>query len=144
MLDKTAENIFDTCQFPMNVVDASVEDSFIKHVLPRTLERNMGVLAMKSLADGRFFSKKIQSGRQIWDTNDPVIPEYLTIEEALNFVWSLPVSVLITGAENPQLVKEKISIAKRFEKLTKTQREKLIDKVMDMAEGEDVEYYKSI
>ena len=144
MLDKTGEKTFDACQFPVNVVDASVKDSFIKHVMPRVLDRNIGVIAMKTLADGRFFSKKIQNGSVFWDTDNPVIPDHLTIEEALSFAWSLPISVLITGAENPQLVKEKINFAKRFEKISQAEREKLIDKVMDMAEREKVEYYKNV
>jgi predicted aldo/keto reductase-like oxidoreductase len=126
------------------VVDASVQDSFIKEIIPMALDRKMGILAMKTLADGRFFSKKIQSGKKIWDSDNPVIPERLTIEEALQFAWSLPISVLITGAENPQLLKEKINMAKRFEQLTTEKRDQLIDKVMDLANKEDVEYYKDV
>ncbi len=144
ILDVNGHNIFDACQFPVNVVDASVQDSFIKQIMPMAVDRNMGILAMKTLADGRFFSKKIQSDQKIWDTDNPVIPERLTIEEALQFAWSLPISVLITGAENPQLLKEKINLAKRFEQLTTEKRDQLIDKVMDMANKEDVEYYKDV
>lgn len=144
MLDKTGEDFFDTCQFPVNVVDSSVEHSFIHDVLPRLTERNMGVLAMKTLADGRFFYKKVQNGNVKWDTNNPVIPDAITLEDALAFVWSLPVSVLITGAENPQLVKEKIAMARRFEKMSKTDREKLIDKVADLTDKDEVEYYKNV
>ncbi len=144
MLDKTGEDFFQTAQFPINVVDSNVEHSFIRHVLPRLVERKIGVLAMKTLADGRFFYKKVQNGNVKWDTKNPVIPEFVTLEESLRFVWSLPVSVLITGAENPQLVEEKIAMAKRFEKMSEADREKLIDKVADLPNSGEVEYYKDI
>ena len=144
MLDKTGEDFFSTCQLPVNVIDAGVEHSFIQQIMPRLMDRNMGVLAMKTLADGRFFSKKIQEGNEIWNTNKPVVPDMLTIEEALGFAWSLPISVLITGAENPQLIKEKIAMAKRFEKMNKATRDKLVEKVSDLSEKGEVEYYKEI
>lgn len=144
MLNVNGHDVFDACQFPVNVVDASVQDSFIKEIVPMALDRNMGILAMKTLADGRFFSKKIQEGRKIWDSDNPVIPERLNIEEALQFAWSLPISVLITGAENPQLLKEKINMAKRFQQLTPEHRNQLIDKVIDLTRKKDVEYYKNV
>lgn len=144
MLDKTGEDFFSTCQLPVNVIDAGVEHSFIQKVMPRLMDRNMGVLAMKTLADGRFFSKKIMEGNEIWNTNKPVVPDMLTIEEALGFAWSLPISVLITGAENPQLIKEKIAMAKRFEKMNKAERDKLVEKVSDLSERGEVEYYKNV
>ncbi len=142
MLDKMGDDFFDTCQMPLNVIDAGVSHSFVHDIMPRLVDRNIGVLAMKTLADGRFFAKKIQNGNEKWSTNEPVIPEKLTIEEALSFVWSLPVSVLITGAENPQLIREKIAMAKRFEKLNESDRQNLVAKVSDLAEKEEVEYYK--
>ncbi|MGM0573393.1 MAG: aldo/keto reductase [Bacteroidota bacterium] len=144
MLDKTGEDFFDTCQFPVNAIDASVEHSFIHQVIPRLLDRKMGILAMKTLADGRFFAKKVQNDRVIWDTNNPVVPDTLTVEEALAFPWSLPISVLITGAENPQMLREKIAIAKRFREMTKAAREDLIDKVSQLPNRDKVEYYKDV
>ncbi len=47
-------DIFDTCQMPINLADPSYS-SFIKQVMPKLVERNIGVLAMKSLANGGFF-----------------------------------------------------------------------------------------
>ncbi len=41
----------DTCQMPLNVCDPSFE-SFEKHVLPVLLEREYGVIAMKTMAGG--------------------------------------------------------------------------------------------
>lgn len=145
MLQMTAEEQpFDTCQMPVNVVDAAYEHSFIEKVMPSLIQRNIGALAMKTLADGRFFPEKVMHGKTRWETTEPVIPERVSIKEALNFAWSLPVSVLITGAENAKLLKEKIKLAKKFDAMTEQQRQALIAKVGDLAAGQKVEYYKKV
>ena len=142
MLERTREsNIFDTAQMPINVMDSNYH-SFIKGVVPELQARNIALLAMKTLADGRFFPKKETLGGIQWESDDPVVPGRLSIADALNFVWSLPVSVLITGAENAQLMNEKIELAKSFTEMNVEKRMALIDKVADLADGK-VEYYKN-
>ncbi|HET6556040.1 MAG TPA: aldo/keto reductase [Prolixibacteraceae bacterium] len=139
MLEKTREsNIFDTVLMPVNVLDHTYF-SFTKNVLPQALERNMGILAIKSLADGRFFSRKEQAD---WTSDDPLIPNYLSIKEAMHFVWSLPVTVLISGNENATFMREKIALARSFVKLSDEQRTALVEKVTDIAMAGKVEYYK--
>lgn len=140
MLEKTKESdIFDTVLMPVNVLDQTYF-SFTENVLPKALDRNMGILAIKSLADGRFFAKNEQAG---WTSDDPLIPNYLSIKEAMHFVWSLPVSVLISGNENATFMREKIALARSFSKLSEEQRTALIDKVSTIALTGKVEYYKN-
>ncbi len=144
VLEKTADNPFlETIQMPVNVVDANL-DHFINAVLPVAIERNLGILAMKTMADGRFFANKMQRDELAWETDKPAIPDKLSIKDALYFVWSLPVSVLITGAENETFIKEKIALAKSFVQLTEEQRDSLISRVSDLASDGKVEYYKNI
>lgn len=139
MLEKTKESdIFDTVLMPVNVLDQTYF-SFTKNVIPQAVERNMGILAIKSLADGRFFSRKEQAN---WTSDDPLIPNYLSIKEAMHFVWSLPVTVLISGNENATFMREKIALARSFVKLSDEQRSALIEKVTDIALAGKVEYYK--
>ena len=139
MLDRTKEtNIFDTVLMPVNVLDQSYF-SFTQNVIPPALERNMGILAIKSLADGRFFAKKEKAK---WTSDDPLIPNYLSIKEAMHFVWSLPVTVLISGNENATYMREKIALARSFSKLTEEQKMTLIDKVRDIALTGKLEYFK--
>jgi predicted aldo/keto reductase-like oxidoreductase len=139
MLERTKEtDIFDTVLMPVNVLDQSYF-SFTQNIMPKALDRNMGILAMKSLADGRFFAKKEQAG---WSSDDPLIPNYLSIKEAMYFVWSLPVSVLISGNENATFMREKIVLARTFSKLTEGQKAALIDKVKNIALTGKVEYFK--
>ena len=139
MLERTKESdIFDTVLMPVNVLDQTYF-SFMQNIMPKALERNMGILAIKSLADGRFFAKKEQAD---WTSNDPLIPNYLSIKEAMHFVWSLPVSVLISGNENATFMREKIALARSFSKLTEAQKAALIDKVKNIALTGKIEYYK--
>lgn len=139
MLERTKESdIFDTVLMPVNVLDASWY-SFTENVMPKVLERNMGITSIKSLADGRFFAKKEQAN---WTSDDPVIPNYLSIKEAMYYVWSLPVTVLISGNENATYMREKIALARSFSKLNEEQRMALVDKVKDIAETGKVEYFK--
>jgi hypothetical protein len=59
------------------------------------------------------------------------------------FVWSLPVTVLISGNENATFMREKIALARSFTKLSDEQRMTLIDKVKDIALTGKVEYFKN-
>jgi uncharacterized protein len=137
VLDKSDQ--FETCQMPINVADPSHE-SFIKHVLPILVERNIGVIAMKSLANGGFFGGRahMQHG-----PHPRVVPNRISIEEALHFVWSLPISVLVTGPNELDHLLEKIRFAKSFREMTAEKRQALIDKVADMTGPDGPEFYKA-
>lgn len=141
VMENTA--IFETTQMPINVIDANL-DHFINTVLPVAIEAKLGILAMKTMSDGRFFRKKTQKDNVVWETDNPAIPNRISIKEALYFVWSLPVSVIITGAESVEFMQEKIDLAKGFSSFTNSKRAKLISKVSDLATEGLVEYYKNI
>ena len=144
MFERTKDtDIFDTVQMPVNLVDMSYHESFIKKVFPLAMEKNMAVLAMKTLADGRFFPKKDMNGKEVWHSDDPVVGR-ISMKEALYFVWSLPVSVLITGAEKASLIRDKIELAKSFVAQSEAERTALIKKVSDLAGDGKVEYYKTV
>ena len=139
MLERTEESdLFDGVLMPVNVLDPSYF-SFTENVFPKALDRNLGIMAMKTLADGRFFAKKEQAN---WTSDDPIIPNYLSIKEAMYFAWSLPISVLITGSENATYMREKITLARSFTKFTEEQKTALIEKVRDIALTGKVEYFK--
>ncbi len=129
---------FETCQMPINVADVSYE-SFIDNVLPVLTERNLGVIAMKTLSNGGFFggSSHGQHGN-----NPRVVPNRLSIREALHFVWSLPVSVLITGPDNVEQLHEKIGLARSYNGMNAEEHKALVARVADMA-GRRVEFYKA-
>jgi uncharacterized protein len=143
MLAKTIDNnIFETVQMPVNVIDSHFH-SFIKNVMPTAADRKLGIIAMKSLSDGHFFGEKKALDEIQWQSDDPLVPGYLSVREALYFTWSLPVSVLVTGAENKDLLSEKIDLAKTFTGLSEDNRNELLARVLDKA-GNNIEYYKQV
>lgn len=133
-----SSDIFDTCQMPVNIADPSYS-SFIKQVLPQLVERNLGAIAMKSLANGGFFGGSAHGQH---GDNPKIVPHRVSIAEAINFVWSMPISVLVAGFNNPQQMQEKIDLANAFVAMNEQQRQDLIAKVADLA-GRRVEFYKA-
>lgn len=100
----------------------------------------MGVVAIKTLAAGGFFGGTtwFQSG------NKPKIcSDILSIKEAIHFSWSMPISVLVTGANDPNMLKEKIEFAKSFVQMTGEKKEEIIDKVSHLTANAGVEFYKA-
>ncbi len=143
MMERLAEfPFFSTVQMPVNLVDYASNYSFVNDVVPRALDHKLGILAMKTLADGRFFGRKKSKGRVQWETKTPVIPDHVSVRDALFFAWSLPVSVLITGAENARMLKEKIALARDFAGLSDEDRKQLLEKTRNAPDREKVEYYK--
>ena len=138
LLQAMKSDIFDTCQMPVNPADPSYS-SFIKQVMPKLVKQNIGVLAMKTLANGGFFGGSSHGKHGM---NPKIIPNRISISEAINFAWSLPISVLITGADNPAQMQEKIDHASSFIGMDELQRQELIDRVADLA-GNTVEFYKA-
>lgn len=139
MLERTQEmDIFSTCQMPINIADPSYS-SFIEQVLPKLVDRGIAPLAMKTLANGGFFGGSAHGQHG----DDPrVVPDRASIREALHFAWSLPVSVLITGPDNVDQMKEKIELAETFNGMDENERQDLIQRVADIA-GTQTEFYKA-
>ena len=133
-----------SCQFPINPVDAASTHSFVEKLIPKLVEADVGILAMKTLADGHFFARKEMNGKVEWTASgNPVIPSALSMEECIMFALSMPIAVLITGAEKPEYVEEKAAMARRFSALSSAQREALVQKVAAFAEEGQVEFYKN-
>lgn len=137
MLEQEA-GVMQTCQMPINAFDPNYK-SFINNVLPKLLENNIAPLAMKTLANGGFFG-----GTTHFKSGDKprIVPSALNVEEALNFVWSLPVSVLITGPDHAEMMQEKIDLARSFKSMSEEDRQDLVARVADF-DGSTVEYYKA-
>jgi aryl-alcohol dehydrogenase-like predicted oxidoreductase len=137
------KSLFSTLQMPINPIDGIAEHSFVRQVLPDAVEKGLGVLAMKTLADGRFFNRKQMNGKIRWQTDRPVVPDTLSIADALQFAWSLPISTLITGAENKALLEEKIELARQFSTMAESDRTQLLEKVLSVPDRDSIEYYKN-
>ena len=128
-----------TAQMPINLVDPHYA-SFTTNVIKPCIEHGMGILAMKTLAFGRLLGKNLGWQRQDVKLT-PIVPEIVSLEQALSYVWSLPVSVLISGMENAKQVQQNAAIARKAGTLDDGARLKLIAAVEKFG-GRDVEFYK--
>lgn len=145
MLEQAGNSgLFSTLQMPVNLVDAASEHSFVNLVIPKALGSGLGLLAMKTLADGRFFAKKVMEGKTVWESPNPVIPAQMKVEDAIHFSLSMPVSTLITGAENVEFLDEKVALAKSFMQLESKDRSQIIRALVPYAAEGKVEYYKTV
>jgi aryl-alcohol dehydrogenase-like predicted oxidoreductase len=122
---------FETCQMPINIADPSFE-SFTLNVLPILVQRNMGVLAMKTLAAGGLMGGRTGSGPR-------VIPDRLSVHDALRYVWSLPISTLVSGMASVEHLKANVASAKSFIAMEEAERQALIAKVSDIAKSGEME-----
>ena len=132
----------DVCQLALNVCDPH-HDSFAYRVVPDVIKRGYGVFAMKTLANGQFFGRVDGWARRGRKTPGQVVPERMTLDQALHFVWSLPVATLISGMDKPEQVITNADICRTYAEMTDDDRDKLIDAVADIS-GTDMEFYKSL
>jgi aryl-alcohol dehydrogenase-like predicted oxidoreductase len=127
MLDAAAAHgfRFDAVQMPLSVLDAQF-DSFEGRVLPRLVEQGAGVIGMKAMADGRIVREGIA-----------------TAEEALAYAMSLPVSVVVTGCDSVERVRQAIRIASGFRPLPEKEVLALLARTAPKARGGTNELYKT-
>jgi aryl-alcohol dehydrogenase-like predicted oxidoreductase len=122
-----AGDAIDYFQFPVNAVDASAPRSFTTDLLPEMARRGYAVGAMKSFADGAFFRK------DRYETGKAVIPDYLSVQQALWFVLSQPVTSLVSGNEKLEHLQENLDIVRRFAGLSQDEQARIVSAVEKFA-----------
>ena len=135
----------DTCQMPLNVCDPSFE-SFQKEALPALLEREYGVIAMKTMAGGSMMGKRIDTTpREIAteDIPDVVSETDMTYADLHQYVYALPVSSLCSGCDTIQKLEENVGVLQNLKKLSNADMERLVDTAKPYA-GKYVENYKRV
>ncbi|MFN2570856.1 MAG: aldo/keto reductase [Gemmatimonadales bacterium] len=115
----------ETVQMPLNVMDAHYR-SFEQLVLPELVKRRIGVLGMKSLAQGIILKSKT-----------------VTAEECLRYALSLPTSVVITGIDSMKILKQALSVARTFRPLEETEMNALREKTREAAAHGAYELFKT-
>jgi len=135
----------DTCQMPLNVCDPSFE-SFQHHVLPVLLEKKYGVLAMKTMAGGSMMGGRIDTTPKNIETKD--IPDVVALTELTyanlhQYVYSLPVSSLVSGCLRISDLESNVKVLKDMKKLSDADMKKLEGYAAPYA-GLIVENYKRV
>jgi aryl-alcohol dehydrogenase-like predicted oxidoreductase len=127
MLEVAQQNgfVFDTVQMPLNVMDAHYR-SFEKIVLPELVKQNIGVLAMKTMANGAILKSKT-----------------VTAIECLQYAMNLPTSVVITGCESMENLEQALEAARTFKPMSEEQVEKLLERTAQPASRGEYELFKT-
>ncbi|CUT00983.1 aldo/keto reductase [Candidatus Kryptobacter tengchongensis] len=97
---------FETVLMPLSSVDKLLND-FGDVIFPIAKKKNLGVIAMKVLSDGRFTA---------------------FVPESLRYVFSLPISTAIVGMKTLDELKQNVEIAKKFIPMTELEMENFIEK----------------
>ncbi len=127
-LDKRGLKL-DTCQMPLNVCDPSFE-SFEKHVLGVLLEKEYGVIAMKSMAGGSLMGGRIDTTPddiRTKDIPDVVSKTELTLANLHQYVYALPVSSLCSGCRKLHEIEENVAVLQNLKNLSSSDRDKLVE-----------------
>ena len=113
-------------QMPLNVLDANYR-SFQAEVLPVLTKRQIGVIGMKSLGgDGAIVTK---AG--------------IPIDRALNYVFSLPVSTLVSGIDSEKVLDQNLKVVRDFSPMSESERKALEAKYIQVAGDGRFERFKS-
>lgn len=116
---------WDTVQMPVNAFDPHYR-SFIKSLMPMLQDRQIGILAMKTMGAGHL----LKSG-------------LITARQALRYAWSLPVASVVSGMDSLDLLKQNIDSARQFVPMTQVEREALLKRTASAGQDGKWEKYKT-
>ena len=127
MLEVAAKHAFkfDAVQMPLNVMDAHYR-SFGKEVLPELVKQNIGVLGMKSMANGILLKS---------NTVTPL--------ECLHYALNLPTSVVITGIDTMEILHQAFEAARTFRPMSGREVASLLAKTLKAATSGEFEPFKT-
>ena len=116
---------FDTVQMPLNLMDAHYR-SFANEVLPELVKQKIGVLGMKSMANGILLLSK---------TVSPI--------ECLHYALNLPTSVVITGIDSMEILDQAFEAVHTFHPMSEQEVEVLLAKTAGVAQSGEFEPFKT-
>jgi aryl-alcohol dehydrogenase-like predicted oxidoreductase len=116
---------FDTAQMPLNVMDAHFR-SFEKLVVPKLVQQGIGVLGMKSMANGIILRSHT-----------------VTPTECLHYALNLPTSVVITGCDSMEILDQALDAARAFRPLSADEVAALLAKTANAAKRGEYEPFKT-
>jgi predicted aldo/keto reductase-like oxidoreductase len=124
-LAQAAGVAFDAVQMPLNVMDAHFR-SFERLVLPELVRQEIGVLGMKSLANGR-----------ILDSNT------VSAIECLHYALHLPTSVVVTGCDSMAVLDQACEAARTFRPMEADEVAALLARTAGAATRGEFELFKT-
>jgi aryl-alcohol dehydrogenase-like predicted oxidoreductase len=116
---------FDSAQMPLNVMDAQFR-SFAHLVVPKLVEKQMAVLAMKPLGSGAIPTTGL-----------------VTATECLHYSLNLPTTVVINGCDSMERLEQALEAARTFKSLTSSQVSALLAKTREASLSGRYERFKT-
>jgi aryl-alcohol dehydrogenase-like predicted oxidoreductase len=116
---------FDAVQMPLNVMDAHYR-SFAGLVVPELVRQNIGVLGMKSMANGIILKSGV-----------------VTATECLHYALNLPTSVVISGVDSMEVLDQAIAAAESFRPLSDDEVKRMLAKTAGPAARGEFELFKT-
>jgi uncharacterized protein len=116
---------FDSVQMPLNPFDSHFR-SFERQVLPELNRRGIAALGMKPLQGH----------------GDAILKGAITVEQALRYAMSLPVTTTITGIDKSGVLKQNLKIAQNFQPMSPAEMQAVRDSVKEYAADGRFELYK--
>ncbi len=124
---------FDTILMAVNAADKH-HLSFIEKLLPLAVEKQMGIIGMKIPARGRILANWTPPApEQARPREGGSRPGTLSIQEAMYYVLSLPLSTVIIGCDDTKQVEENVRLARDFTPLSEAQMTALAAKTEPVA-----------
>jgi aryl-alcohol dehydrogenase-like predicted oxidoreductase len=127
MLEVAKRNGFqlDTAQMPLNVMDAHFR-SFAKVAVPELVKAGVGILGMKSMANGIILKSKT-----------------VTPTECLHYALNLPTSVVITGIDSMKILDQAFEAVRTFKPMSDAELNALLAKTEMAAKQGQFEPFKT-
>lgn len=116
---------FDAVQLPLNLMDEHYR-SFAKQVVPELVRQNIGVLGMKSMANGILLKS-----------------ETVTPIECLHYALNLPTSVVIAGIDSMEILEQAFEAVSTFAPLSEQELAALLARTASAAAGGEFEPFKT-
>ena len=128
---------FDCILMSLSAADGHLY-SFQEKLLPLAVEKQMGIIGMKVPARGRLLSNwnppPVEAQKHMWEGSAIATrPGVMTMKQAVDFVWTHPVSTVIIGVDNQEQLQENVSLAHEFTPLSQTQMTALNDAAAPVA-----------
>jgi hypothetical protein len=127
MLEVATERgvLFDAVQMPINLMDAHYR-SFAKLVLPELTRLNIGVLAMKTMANGHILKSDTVSAM-----------------ECLQYALLLPTATVITGIDSMAILDQAFLAAETFKPFSEQELADLLGRTASLGKTGSFELFKT-
>jgi aryl-alcohol dehydrogenase-like predicted oxidoreductase len=133
LVDAITRYQFDTILMAVNAADRHYL-SFIEHLLPVALKLRMGIIGMKVAVRGRMLSSWTPPPlEQQPERLRTKLPGTLSMQDALCYNMSLPVSTTIVGCDNVEQLEQNVKWASEFTPLNEEQMAELERRTLPIA-----------